>query len=54
MIKKENENSNSKEDKDDSSSENEYNIYKINSEKNIQKKNFLSSINQSLYSENRQ
>ncbi len=54
MIKIKNESSNSKDDNDDSSSEKEYNIYKINSEKNIQKKNFLSSINQSLYSENRQ
>ena len=35
MIKNENEISSSKDNKSDSSSENEYNIYKINSEKNL-------------------
>ena len=54
MIKIKNESSNSKDDNDDSSSEKEYNIYKINSEKNIQRKNILSSINQSFFQENRQ
>ena len=54
MIKNENEISSSKDNKSDSSSENEYNIYKINSEKNIQRKNILSSINQTYPSENRQ
>ena len=48
-INKEDENRNSEEE----SSEKEYNIYKINSEKNFQKRNnMLSSINNNFASEN--
>ena len=48
-INKEDENRNSEEE----SSEKEYNIYKINSEKNFQKRNnLLSSINNNFASEN--